>query len=96
MVPWVVNSAGRLRFSIIYNTERVKLVATILHCIMLLAPNRVLLFRLSSLLNAIAEISNSNLIQMKKRLITEGSEWPENNLLIKSNGKGPRFISTIA
>ena len=27
------------------------------------------------------------------RLITEGSEWPGNSLIIKSKGKGLRFIS---
>ena len=38
MVPLVVISAGRPRSTTIHNLERVKLVATTLHCILLLAP----------------------------------------------------------
>ena len=38
MVPLVVNSAGRPRFTTIHNPERVKLVATTPYCILLLAP----------------------------------------------------------
>ena len=53
----------------------------------------VLLFRLSCLLDTIAKISNCNLFQMIIRLITEGSEWLGYNLIIKSKGKGLRFIS---
>ena len=30
------------------------------------------------------------------RLITEGSEWPGYNLIIKSKGNAPRFIGRIA
>ena len=56
-------------------------------------PFCVLLFRLSCLLDTIASVSNCNLIQMIIRLITEGSEWPGYNLIIKSKGRGLRFIS---
>ena len=52
--------------------------------------------RLSCLLDTIASTFNCNLIQMNIRLIKEASEWSEYNLIIKSKGKGSRFISTIA
>ena len=54
---------------------------------MLLAPPCVLLVRLSCLLDTIARISNVKLFEMIIRPITEGSEWPGYNLIIKSKGK---------
>ena len=50
---------------------------------------------LSRLLDTIAIISNDKLISMIICPITEGFEWPGYNLIIKSKGKGPRFIGQI-
>ena len=87
-----MNSAGRPRFTTFYHPEGLDLVAKILYC-SVACPFCVLLFRLSCLLDTIARVSICNLIQMIICLIKEGSDWPCYNLIIKSKGKGLRFIS---
>ena len=82
-------SEERLRFTTFCNPERANVVIKSPVLLSVACPFYVLL--LGCLVNAIVMINNCKLLQIIIRLITEGSEWPEQNL---TKGNGSAIVST--